>query len=521
MRSTILTLLALIPTWLLAPSALAGSPPILPVSGWLADTDGVGLEGDHDLTVALYDEPTSGDPLFLEMTTVSVDAGFFTAYAGQGAALDLLLFAEHDELWLGLSVDEGAEMTPRIQLGTAPWAAWAEFAGVADDALQLGGVDADAYLLASADSDTLGALACADGQIAGVDGASGWSCQAMPTFTETDPSFAASPASGISGSDLNDWNLARAWGDHATAGYLTGEADPSFASSLAAGIGSSDLNDWNQAHAWGDHAAAGYMHSSTATASFVARTGDVVSGSLTIVDPSQALHVQGPSQLVGDVALTGDAQINGSLTISDGRLNTQGRSWALSANIGVDPISLYGGGQLYGTDQCTEQTMPFPMEVDGLYYSRLCVCTNGYLHLKPSSAGSCTNTRVNEALPTDEFDHPTLFAYWGELTCEASQGDRVLYGYLGSAPNRVYIVRWECRMPSEGPPITFEAQLHQGSGLMNVAYHQVSPGTQGANATLGFQTAGGASARAYAVSYDAPLLDSGSSDQGFSVAPIR
>jgi hypothetical protein len=38
---------------------------------------------------------------------------------------------------------------------------------------------------------------------------------------ETDPVFSASPASGITGSQINHWNLAYGWGDHALAGYDT------------------------------------------------------------------------------------------------------------------------------------------------------------------------------------------------------------------------------------------------------------------------------------------------------------
>jgi len=42
---------------------------------------------------------------------------------------------------------------------------------------------------------------------------------------ETDPVFAASPASGIILQNITNWNEAYGWGDHSTAGYLTAEAD--------------------------------------------------------------------------------------------------------------------------------------------------------------------------------------------------------------------------------------------------------------------------------------------------------
>jgi hypothetical protein len=39
--------------------------------------------------------------------------------------------------------------------------------------------------------------------------------------SETDPVFGASPANGITGTDITNWNTSYGWGDHALAGYLT------------------------------------------------------------------------------------------------------------------------------------------------------------------------------------------------------------------------------------------------------------------------------------------------------------
>ena len=40
---------------------------------------------------------------------------------------------------------------------------------------------------------------------------------------ETDPVFTASPAGGISSTDITNWNTAHGWGNHASAGYLTSD----------------------------------------------------------------------------------------------------------------------------------------------------------------------------------------------------------------------------------------------------------------------------------------------------------
>tara|TARA_B100000575_G_scaffold160013_1_gene127853 strand:- start:6488 stop:9373 length:2886 start_codon:yes stop_codon:yes gene_type:complete len=43
----------------------------------------------------------------------------------------------------------------------------------------------------------------------------------LTSFTETDPVFTASAASGITSSNISNWDTAYGWGNHASAGYLT------------------------------------------------------------------------------------------------------------------------------------------------------------------------------------------------------------------------------------------------------------------------------------------------------------
>jgi uncharacterized protein (TIGR02145 family) len=76
---------------------------------------------------------------------------------------------------------------------------------------------------------------------------------------ETDPIFSMSAAAGIMPSHISNWNTAHLWGNHATAGYLTGEYDPVFTASPAFGITGTTISNWNTAHSWGNHAMAGYL----------------------------------------------------------------------------------------------------------------------------------------------------------------------------------------------------------------------------------------------------------------------
>ncbi len=122
---------------------------------------------------------------------------------------------------------------------------------------------------------------------------------------ETDPLFDASPAAGIEGADIGNWNEAHGWGDHAEENYLISEEDPIFTSTFdfedvedgdllmydatagkwvrftpdyiseyietdpifeaspAADIEADDIDNWDEAYGWGNHAEEGYLDTET------------------------------------------------------------------------------------------------------------------------------------------------------------------------------------------------------------------------------------------------------------------
>lgn len=81
-------------------------------------------------------------------------------------------------------------------------------------------------------------------------------------ITETDPIYSASPAAGISSSNITSWNTAYGWGDHGTEGYLTTETDPTVPSHVK-NISITEVANWNTAYGWGDHSTQGYITSFT------------------------------------------------------------------------------------------------------------------------------------------------------------------------------------------------------------------------------------------------------------------
>lgn len=69
--------------------------------------------------------------------------------------------------------------------------------------------------------------------------------------TEVDPIFVASPAWGISNTNITNWNYIFT---HA----LIAETDPLWSASPSFGITNTNISNWNTAFGWGNHATAGY-----------------------------------------------------------------------------------------------------------------------------------------------------------------------------------------------------------------------------------------------------------------------
>jgi len=88
----------------------------------------------------------------------------------------------------------------------------------------------------------------------------------LTSFTESDPVFEASAASGISNEDIALWNEAYGWGNHADYGYLTSftETDPTVPAHVKS-ITTTEKSNWNTAFGWGNHASYGYATESYVT----------------------------------------------------------------------------------------------------------------------------------------------------------------------------------------------------------------------------------------------------------------
>jgi hypothetical protein len=106
---------------LCAGPAAAAIPGLMSYQGLLSDGNGAVVpDGDYPLTFKLYGVAVGGAALWSESEEVTVTDGVFNTYLGTITPFGATLFT--DSLWLGITVDGGSEMSPRIRLAASPYA---------------------------------------------------------------------------------------------------------------------------------------------------------------------------------------------------------------------------------------------------------------------------------------------------------------------------------------------------------------------------------------------------------------
>jgi hypothetical protein len=94
-------------------------PPTISYQGVLTDTQGTAVpDGAYSLTFNLYTAATGGSSLWSETQTVPVEQGIFNVVLGAVRPLNLPF---DKPTWLGVTVGDGAELTPRIELTASPY----------------------------------------------------------------------------------------------------------------------------------------------------------------------------------------------------------------------------------------------------------------------------------------------------------------------------------------------------------------------------------------------------------------
>jgi len=110
---------------LLGGQVRAAAPTVIPVQGTLTDAFGEPVIGTRTITFALYDDHTGGNQLWSETQQVTFNSGAFSVYLGSIQSLDLIMFKEHGNIWLGVAVENDPEFS-RIQMGSIPFSAYSQ-----------------------------------------------------------------------------------------------------------------------------------------------------------------------------------------------------------------------------------------------------------------------------------------------------------------------------------------------------------------------------------------------------------
>ena len=177
--------------------------------------------------------------------------------------------------------------------------------------------------------------------------------------------------------------------------------------------------------------------------------------------------------------------------------------------------------QLSGDESWAVVTMPFGVQFGGVSYDTISISTNGWILFGTAVFSDFSNDCLPSGLSLNP-DVPFLAAYWDDLVTE---GAHVQYGWVGTAPNRTFIVDWETYLYNdETRDAVFQAQIHETSSLVNVKYWDLISPAVGISATIGFQGAGGAAAQAYPLTCNGQVLEDNNTlpaHDAWSIAPVR
>lgn len=105
------------------PEAPSTANTILSYQGRLADSNGTPLTTTVAMTFNLYNVASGGIPVWSESwASVSVNDGLFNLLLGSTIPIPQSIIAENTSLWLGVEIGNDSEMTPRVQVGSTPFA---------------------------------------------------------------------------------------------------------------------------------------------------------------------------------------------------------------------------------------------------------------------------------------------------------------------------------------------------------------------------------------------------------------
>lgn len=116
MKNSILILVA----FLIATTGLLAQTSTLNIQGVLRDDENKAVsDGKYDISFRLYTEATGGAEIWEEDQSVDITNGVYSALLGNTTSLEELGF--NTQYYLGIAVESGSELSPRIPLSLSPF----------------------------------------------------------------------------------------------------------------------------------------------------------------------------------------------------------------------------------------------------------------------------------------------------------------------------------------------------------------------------------------------------------------
>ncbi len=150
-------------------------PLVVPTQGRLLDASDQPVNGTLDITFAIYDAEVDTPanpvpPLWTGKYSVTVSNGFYDVDLGDprgtlSGPLSAALFQNQSQLWLGITIGTGSELSPRLRLGAVPYAYLAGQAVDADHATLADNVPDGAIATAKLADQAVASQKIADGAV--------------------------------------------------------------------------------------------------------------------------------------------------------------------------------------------------------------------------------------------------------------------------------------------------------------------------------------------------------------------
>ena len=290
-----------------------------------------------------------------------------------------------------------------------------------------------------------------------------------------------------------------------TSTYLTSESDPVFTASPAGGITSTQVTNWDTAYGWGNHASAGYapINNPVFTGTVTVPTSIVFEGAtandfettLTVIDPDEDRTISLPNAS-GTVAVfdgSGNLTVPGNLTVSGDTttLNTatllvEDNFVVLNSNVTGTPtleagISVergdYTNADLYWRESSNDWAVSIPAD-DGMSPTVKAISLAGHTHATSDITG--LQEYVEDTIATSLTDSGTIdFSYTDNDASAGTITAAVILAssnpYLSTTSGlAVDISALETKLTTDGYAKKYSTTIGDGSAQTFAVTHSLS-----------------------------------------------